>query len=166
MQIVSPGIGLIVWMLIIFSLLFFVATKFIWPAILSGLKEREQEITDSLEEARRTREEMAALKSDNEALLKQAKEERDAIIREARMLKEKMLDEAKEQSVVEGQRLIEEAKKRIEQEKMAAITEVKNQVADLSIQIAEKLIRAELSDKQKDTTLMQKLIAEANTNLN
>lgn len=166
MEIVSPGIGLIFWMLIIFSLLFFVATKFIWPAILTGLKQREQEISDSLDEARRTREQMAALKADNEALLKQAKEERDAIIREARMLKEKMLDEAKEQSAVEGQRLIEEAKKRIEQEKMAAITEVKNQVADLSIQIAEKLIRAELSDKHKNAALMDKLIAEANTQLN
>lgn len=166
MELVSPGLGLIFWMVLSFSILMFITFKFIWPAILVGIKEREQEIAGSLEEAKKAREEMKALQASNESLIAEAKEQRDIILKEAKALKEYMLKEAKEQAKTEGQRLIEEAKKQIEQEKMAAITELKNEVADLSISIAEKLIKTELAAKNKSKDLMDKLIKEADQQLN
>jgi len=166
MELVNPGIGLIFWMLVSFSILMFITFKFIWPAILGGLKEREEDISNSLEEAKKAREEMKSLQANNEALIAEAKEKRDEILKEAKELKNDMLTAAKSQAQIEGQRLIEEAKKQIEQEKMAAITELKNEVADLSINIAEKLIRSELSAKSKDKKLMDKLIKEADKQLN
>jgi len=166
MELVSPGLGLIFWMVISFSILLFVTFKFIWPAILGGLKEREEEIARSLEEAKKAREEMKSLQSDNQALIKEAKNQRDEILKEAKALKEDILKEAKQQATIEGQRLVEESKKRIHQEKMAAITELKNQVADLSISIAEKLIQSELSAKNKQKDLMDQLIKEADQQLN
>lgn len=166
MELVSPGFGLIFWMLVSFSILLFITFKFIWPAILGGLKEREEEIASSLEEAKKAREEMKALQSDNQALIKEAKNQRDKILKEAKALKEDILKEAKQQATLEGQRLVEESKKRIQQEKVAAITELKNEVADLSISIAEKLIKTELSADTKKKDLMDKLIKEADKQLN
>ncbi len=166
MELVSPGMGLIFWMLVSFGLLMFVTFKYIWPAILGGLKEREEEIANSLDEAKNAREEMKALQSNNEVLIKEAKEQRDGILKDAKAIKEEILSAAKKQAVTEGQRLVEEAKKRIEQEKMAAITELKNEVADLSIKVAEKLIKTELESKNKNKALMDKLIKEADKQLN
>jgi len=166
MELVSPGLGLIFWMVVSFSILMFITFKFIWPAILGGLKEREEEIANSLDEAKKAREEMKSLQSSNEALIAEAKEQRDEILKEAKELKTDMLNAAKKQAQEEGQRLIEEAKKQIESEKMAAITELKNELADLSINIAEKLIKSELSDKNKDKALMDKLIKDADKQLN
>ncbi|OYT16178.1 MAG: ATP synthase F0 subunit B [Bacteroidetes bacterium 4572_77] len=166
MQLVSPGIGLIFWMIVSFSLLMFVTFKYIWPAILGGLKEREEDIANSLEEAKSAREEMKSLQANNEALLKEAKEERDELLKEAKALKDDIVSAAKKQAAQEGVRLVEEAKMRINQEKMAAITELKNTVADLSINIAEKLIRTELESKNKDKALMDKLINDAEKQLN
>ncbi len=166
MELVSPGFGLIFWMLVSFSILLFITFKFIWPAILGGLKEREDEIANSLEEAKKAREEMKNLQSDNQALIKEAKNQRDEILKEAKTLKEDILKEAKQQATLEGQRLVEESKKRIQQEKMAAITELKNEVADLSISIAEKLIKTELSADTKKKDLMDKLIKDADKQLN
>lgn len=166
MELVSPGLGLIFWMVISFSILLFVTFKFIWPAILGGLKEREEEIANSLEEAKKAREEMKSLQSDNQALIKEAKDQRDDILKEAKALKEDIIKEAKQQATMEGHRLVEESKKRIQQEKMAAITELKNQVADLSISIAEKLIKSELSAKNKQKDVMDQLIKDADQQLN
>ena len=166
MELVSPGFGLIFWMLVSFSILLFITFKFIWPAILGGLKEREEEIANSLEEAKKAREEMKNLQSDNQALIKEAKNQRDEILKEAKAIKEDILKEAKQQATLEGQRLVEESKKRIQQEKVAAITELKNEVADLSISIAEKLIKTELSADNKKKELMDKLIKEADKQLN
>ncbi len=166
MELVSPGIGLIFWMLVSFGIVVFITMKYIWPAILSGLKEREEEITNSLDEAKKAREEMKSLQSDNEALINEAKNQRDEILKEAKTLKNNILSEAKAIATREGNRLVEEAKKRIEQEKMAAITELKNEVADLSISIAEKLIKSELSAKNKEKALMDKLIKDADKQLN
>lgn len=166
MELVSPGLGLIFWMLVSFSILLFITFKFIWPAILGGLKEREEEIANSLEEAKKAREEMKSLQSDNQALIREAKNQRDEILKEAKALKEDMLREAKQLASIEGQRMVEESKKQIQQEKMAAITELKNEVAELSINIAEKLIKTELSDKNKKKDLMEKLIKEADQQLN
>ncbi len=166
MELVSPGLGLIFWMLLSFSILLFITFKFIWPAILGGLKEREQEIAQSLEEAKNAREEMKLLQSNNESLIKEAKEQRDLIIKEAKQLKEDILAQSRDQAKAEGQRIVEEAKKKIEQEKLAAIAQIKSEVADLSISIAEKLIKAELSAKNKDKALMDTLIKEADQQLN
>lgn len=166
MELVSPGLGLIFWMVVSFSILMFITFKFIWPAILGGLKEREEEIANSLDEAKKAREEMKSLQASNESLIAEAKEQRDIILKEAKELKLDMLNTAKKQAQEEGQRLIEEAKKQIEQEKMAAITELKNEVADLSISIAEKLIKTELTAKNKSKDLMNKLINEADQQLN
>jgi F-type H+-transporting ATPase subunit b len=166
MELVSPGLGLIFWMLLSFSILLFITFKFIWPAILGGLKEREQEIAQSLEEAKNAREEMKALQANNESLIKEAKEQRDLIIKEAKQLKEDILAQSRDQAKAEGQRIVEDAKKKIEQEKLAAIAQIKSEVADLSISIAEKLIKAELSAKNKDKALMDTLIKEADQQLN
>jgi len=166
MELISPGIGLIFWMLVSFSLLMFVTFKFIWPAILGGIKEREDEIANSLEEAKKAREEMKSLKSDNEALIREAKDQRDIILKEAKQIRADMISEAKNTASQEGQKMIEEAKKRINQEKTAAITELKNEVADLSIKIAEKLIKTELKPENKKAELMSKLINEADKQLN
>jgi F-type H+-transporting ATPase subunit b len=166
MELVSPGLGLIFWMVVSFSILMFITFKFIWPAILGGLKEREEEIASSLDEAKKAREDMKSLQARNEELIAEAKQQRDIILKEAKELKADMLNAAKKQASDEGKRLIEEAKKQIEQEKMAAITELKNEVADLSILIAEKLIKMELAAKNKSKDLMNKLIKEADNQLN
>lgn len=166
MELVSPGIGLIFWMLVSFSILMFITFKYIWPAILGGLKEREEDIANSLDEAKKAREEMKSLQASNESLIAEAKEQRDEILKEAKALKVDMIKEAKTQAATEGKRLIEEAKKQIESEKMAAITELKKELADLSINIAEKLIKTELSAKNKDKALMDKLIKDADKQLN
>ena len=166
MELVSPGIGLIFWMLVSFGIVVFITLKYIWPSILGGLKEREEDIASSLEEAKKAREEMKSLQSDNEALIKEAKNQRDEIVKEANAIKSDILSQAKATATLEGNRIVEEAKKRIEQEKMAAITELKNEVADLSISIAEKLIKTELSAKNKEKALMDKLIKEADKQLN
>jgi len=166
MELVSPGIGLIFWMLVSFGIVVFITMKYIWPAILGGLKEREEDIANSLEEAKKAREEMKSLQSNNEALINEAKNQRDEILKEAKAIKADILSEAKATATLEGSRLIEEAKSRIQQEKMAAITELKNEVAELSIGIAEKLIKSELSAKNKEKELMDKLIKDADKQLN
>lgn len=166
MELVSPGIGLIFWMLVSFGIVVFITMKYIWPAILGGLKEREEDIASSLEEAKKAREEMKSLQSNNEALINDAKNQRDEILKEAKILKADILKEAKATATLEGNRLVEEAKSRIQQEKMAAITELKNEVAELSIGIAEKLIKTELSSKNKEKELMDKLIKDADKQLN
>jgi len=166
MELVSPGIGLIFWMLVSFGIVVFITMKYIWPSILDGLKEREEEIANSLEEAKKAREEMKSLQSDNEALVREAKNQRDIILKEAKQIKEQMISDAKQTANQEGQKMIEEAKKKIDQEKVAAITELKNEVADLSIRIAEKLIKTELKPENKKAELMTKLINEADKQLN
>jgi F-type H+-transporting ATPase subunit b len=117
MELVSPGLGLIFWMVVSFSILMFITFKFIWPAILGGLKEREEEIASSLDEAKKAREDMKSLQARNEELIAEAKQQRDIILKEAKELKADMLNAAKKQASDEGKRLIEEAKKQIEQEK-------------------------------------------------
>ena len=166
MELVSPGLGLIFWMTLSFGIVLFLLSKFVWPLILGGLKEREEEIANSLEAARQAREEIQNLQSNNEALLKEARDEREELIREARKLKDDLVASAKGQAEEEARQIVENAKALIEQEKTAALSELKNQVADLSIEIAEKLIKAELSEDKKKKELMDKLIGEADNQLN
>ena len=164
MELVNPGIGLIFWMTVAFGLLLFILGKFVWPPIMRALHERESAIENSLHEAEAARREMETLKFSNEQLLKEAKEERDALMRDAKKVKEKMIEDARVKAAEESERLIESAKERIEHEKMAAIADLKNAVADLSIEIAQKLIQKELSDPAKSRELIEKSIDEIKLN--
>jgi F-type H+-transporting ATPase subunit b len=164
MELVQPGIGLIIWMTIAFSLLLWILAKFAWKPILKGLKEREHNIEDALNKANQTREEMKALKFSNEQLLKEAKEERDLILRDARKVKESIVEGARIKANEEANRMIENAKEAIKNEKLAAIHDMKNQLALLSIEIAEKIIKKELEGKDKQKEFIQRLIDEVNVN--
>ena len=164
MELVSPGIGLIFWMTLAFGLVLFVLGKFAWKPILKALKEREQSIEDALHAADKAREEMKLLKFDNEKLLAEAKEERDEILRAARKVREKLLDDARLKANDEANRILEAARENINNEKMAAITDLKNQLASLSIEIAEKVLREKLSDDPKQQALVKKLMQEVRFN--
>jgi len=164
MELIQPGLGLIFWMTLSFALVLFVLGKYAWRPIMKMLREREDAIDGALNEANKAREEMKQLKVDNEKLLKEAKEERDAILAEARKIKEKMIEEARLKAGQEAQRVIDSAKERIENEKMAAIIDLKNQIAQLSIEIAEKVIKTELAEDKKHEELIQRLIKEIKIN--
>jgi F-type H+-transporting ATPase subunit b len=164
MELVQPGIGLIIWMTIAFSLLLWILAKFAWKPIMKGLKEREQTIEEALNTANKAREEMKELKFTNEQLLKEAKEERDLILRDARKVKESIIESARVKANEEGNRIIENAREAIKNEKLAAIHDMKNQLALLSIEIAEKIIKQELSGKDKQKDFIQRLIDEVNVN--
>lgn len=160
MGLLTPGLGLLVWMLITFSVLFFVLWKFGWPVMIKMMKDREENIKQSLEAADRAKIEMQQLQCNNELLLKQAQEERDEMLKETKALKEKMLEEAKINAQQEAQRIIKDAREAINFEKLHAMTELKNQIANLSIEIAEDLLKHELSDKQKSNEIIENRISE------
>ena len=164
MELVSPAIGLIFWMTVTFILLVIILGKFAWKPILQALKEREQKISSSLAMAKQTQEEMKRLKADNEDLLKQAKNERDSIIRDANKMKENIVNEARTKAQNEADKIIESARENIQNEKMAAIVELKNQMAALSIEVAEKILTRELSDKESQKKLMEKDLQSINFN--
>jgi len=164
MELVSPGIGLIFWMTLAFGLLLFILGKFVWPPIMRALSEREQAIELALHEADKARKEMEELRFSNEQLLREAKEERDGILRDARKVRESIIEESKVKATEEANRILENATERIHFEKMAAITDLKNQIANLSIEIAEKILRQELSDPEKDKAIVQKSISDITLN--
>ena len=153
---ISPGIGTFVWMLLSFGILAFILMKFGWPMILKSLRQREEAIANSLSEAERAREEMKHLVAHNEELMRQAKMERDEMLRNARIAGEEIVEKARAEATKEADRIVETARENINYEKLKAMTELKNQIANLSIEIAEKLLRAELSDKPKADALIQK----------
>jgi F-type H+-transporting ATPase subunit b len=160
MELVQPGIGLIFWMTVAFAMLIWILAKFAWKPIMKGLKEREQTIDDALNAANKAREEMKELKFSNEQLLKEAKEERDNLMREARKIKESIIENARLKADEEAQRIIENARESIQFEKLAAIHDMKNQLALLSIEIAEKILKEELTLKDKQKELVTRLINE------
>lgn len=164
MELVNPGIGLIFWMTLAFGVVVFVLKKFAWPAITNALAEREESIEEALRAAEITREEMKKLKLDNEELLKEAKEERVTIINEARKIRDKMLDDARARGNEEADRIVESAKQRIQNERNAAIVDIKNEIAEISIQIAEKILREKLSDSEAQREYVNKLLKETNLN--
>lgn len=161
---INPGIGTFVWLLVSFGILAFILMKWGWPMILKALKSREEAIANSLNEANKAREEMKNLVAHNEELLRQAKMERDEMLRNARLASEQIVEEARTKATAEADRIVEAARENINYEKMKAMTELKNQIANLSIEIAEKLIRAELSDKPKADALIQKELEMAKLN--
>ncbi|MGX8712400.1 MAG: F0F1 ATP synthase subunit B [bacterium] len=153
---ISPGIGTFFWMLVSFGILVFILWKFGWPMILKSLQSREEAIADSLNEAAKAREEMKHLVAHNEELLRQAKIERDEMLRNARLTSEQIVEDARTKATEEANRIVETARENINYEKLKAMHELKNQIANLSIEIAEKLIRTELSDKPKADALIRK----------
>ena len=161
---ISPGIGTFVWLLVSFGILAFILMKWGWPMILKALKQREEAIAASLNEAAKARQEMKNLVAHNEELLRQAKMERDEMLRNARLASEQIVEDARGKATAEADRIVEAARENINYEKMKAMTELKNQIANLSIEIAEKLIRAELSDKPKADALIQKELEMAKLN--
>ena len=164
MEIIKPSFGLIFWMLISFGILFFILAKYAWPIISKSIADREQKIEEQLAAAAQAREDMKNLKSEHQALLTLAKEERDTILADARKLRDKLYDEAKDKADEEAQQIIKDAKKAINFEKMKAMTEMKNEIANMSIEIAEKILRQELADKDKQEKLVDKWINEVNLN--
>ncbi|MDQ3046652.1 MAG: F0F1 ATP synthase subunit B [Bacteroidota bacterium] len=164
MELVKPDFGLIFWMLVSFSIILFLLKKFAWKPILGMIKEREEFIENALSSAERAKEEMKALQSSNEKILAEAKSERDSMLKEAREIREQMIAEAKGLAAKEGERLLKAARENIQNEKMAAVTELKNQVAVLSIEIAEKILKTELSSDEKQKTLVSTLLKDVNLN--
>ncbi len=164
MELVSPGIGLIFWMTLSFGIVLFILKKFAWKPIMQSLKDREATIDDALNQANKAREEMKQLHFDNEKLLKEAKEERNAILKDARKVRDSVIEESKLKANEEANRIVESAKESIQNEKMAAITDLKNQIASLSIDIAEKILKQELSEDKKQEDYIKKLMDEVNIN--
>lgn len=164
MELVTPGIGLIFWMTLSFLFLVLLLGKYAWKPIMKMLKERETKIDEALHEAEKAREEMKHLKFSNEELLKEAKEERDALLRNAREIREKIIEDGREKANEEANRIVESAKERIHFEKMQALTDLKNQIATLSVEIAEKLIQQELHKDENQDKLIAKFLDDVNFN--
>jgi len=158
------SLGLFVWMLVIFIALIFLLKKFAWKPILDAVNEREEGIKNALLSAENAKKEMQNLKADNEKLLAEARLERDSMIKEAREIKEKMINDAKAEAQIAGQQMIEQAKASIESEKNAAMAELKAHVSTLSLDIAEKLLKEELSNKESQTKLVEKMLGDVKLN--
>ncbi len=156
--------GLFFWQIILFVLLLLLLKKFAWGPILSALNDREEGIKNALDAAEKARLEMQNLQSDNQKLLQEARSEREAMIKEAREIKETMISDAKEEAKTEADKMIINAQAAIESEKKAAIAEIKNQVASLSIDIAEKVVKSELADKDKQLKLVESMLKDATLN--
>ena len=161
---INPGLGTFFWMLVSFGVLVFILGKWGWPMLLKALKRREQAIADSLNAAQKAREEMAQLVAHNEELLRQAKVERDEMLRNARLTSEKIVEDARTKATEEADRIVENARESINYEKLKAMHDLKNQSATLSIDIAEKLMKTELADKQKANTIILRELEEAHLN--
>jgi len=156
--------GLFIWQTIIFVGLIFLLQKFAWKPILDAVNEREEGIKNALLSAENARKEMQNLQSDNQRILQEARLERDAMLKDAREMKEKMVADAKNEAQVQGLKMIEQAKAAIEGEKNAALAELKLQVSSLSISIAEKLLKDELSNKEAQVKLVEKMLGDAKLN--
>ncbi len=164
MDLLLPKFGLFVWTVLAFLVLLFLLTKFAWKPILKSVNDRTDAIQEALDQAKLARKEIERLKIENEQNLKQAKADRDAVLKEAREMKDKIIAEAKDTAKVESDRMIENTKNVIQNEKLAAITDIKNQMAQLSIDIAEKVLKNQLSAKDEQEKLVQNLIKEAKLN--
>ena len=164
MDLVTPEFGLIFWTSITFLVLLFILKKFAWKPILGAVSEREKGIKDALASAVEARKEMENLQADNERILKEARAEREAMLKDARELKNKMIDDAKKDAKIEANKLITQAQAAIETEKKAAIADLKSQVAQISISFAEKVVREELSNTEKQEKLVESMLDNATLN--
>jgi len=164
MGLVTPNPGTIVWMVLIFGIVFLILRKFAWKPILNALKDRENTIANALNSAEEARKEVEGLRADNERIILSAKKEKDLILKEARELKDKIIAEAKTKAGAEAQKSVDQAKEQIQAEKIAAITELKNLVADLSVKIAEKILQNELKDKTEQEKVVNNLLKDLKLN--
>jgi F-type H+-transporting ATPase subunit b len=162
----SPAIGTLVWSALIFILFFLILTKFAWKPILNAVKARDEMIKGSLESAERAREEMLKLQSDNEAILRKAREERENILKEARDIRDRLISEAKGKATEEAEKLIEKARIGIEGEKRKALSEIREQVSTLSVEIASKLLGQQLKQTGEQEKLIDNYLNDINFNKN
>ena len=156
--------GLFVWQVVIFVGLIFFLKKFAWKPILDAVNDREEGIKNALLSAENARKEMQNLQASNERILQEARLERDSLLKDAREIKEKMIADAKEEAQTQGLRMIEQAKASIESEKNAAMAELKSHVSSLSLEIAEKLLKDELSNKDAQMKLVEKMLGDVKLN--
>ncbi|MEI6509269.1 MAG: F0F1 ATP synthase subunit B [Bacteroidota bacterium] len=147
MELVKPGIGLLFWMTITFSIVLYILTKFAWKPILNSIRERESSINEAINAADNARKQMESLKADNEKLLAQARAERERMLKEANEMKDSIIAQAKRSADEEGRKIITNAKDSIEREKLNALNELKTQVAVLSVDMAEKILRKKMDDR-------------------
>lgn len=164
MDLVTPDVGLLFWTFISFAVLFFLLKKFAWKPIVGTVNDREKSIREALASAEAAKLEMLNLTADNERILQEARAERETMMKEAREIKTKMIADAKDEAKEAADKMITQAQSAIESEKKAAIAELKGQVASLSIEIAEKVVKHELSDKGKQLKLVEDLLGNAKLN--
>lgn len=159
-----PGLGLFLWTFVAFVIVFWLLKKFAWKPILKSLKEREEHIADSIATADKVKAEMAQLKSENEALMAQAREERSQMLKEAKETRDRIVQEAKDKAKAEASKIMAEAQAALETQKQAALVEVKNQIGNLVVDVAEKVLRRELSDKKEQENYIKELSGEVKLN--
>lgn len=164
MDLITPELGLVFWTLVTFLILLFILRKFAWKPILGAVTDREEGIIDALASAEKARKEMENLYADNERILQEARAERELMLKDARDMKNKIVTDAKEEAQVQANKMIEQAQAAIQSEKKAAMAELKSHVAGLSIEIAEKVVRNELSNKDKQLKLVEDMLGEATLN--
>jgi F-type H+-transporting ATPase subunit b len=164
MKLLLPEFGLLIWTLLAFLIVFFILGKFAWPAIVKGLRDRESGITDALASAERVKAEMAQLKSENEALLAQAREERAIMLKEARDTKDKIINEAREQAKIAADKILTDAQGIIEQRRMAALIDVKNEIGMIVVEISEKILRRQLDNLPEQERYIKQLAEEVKLN--
>ncbi|HRN72658.1 MAG TPA: F0F1 ATP synthase subunit B [Ginsengibacter sp.] len=164
MELLTPNLGLIVWTTLAFLITLWILGKFAWKPIVSSLEKREQNIAESIQAAEKVKQEMAALKSENEELLAKARDERAQMLREAKETRDKIIADAKEQARQETNKIVSDAQAVINQQKMAAITELKNNVGKLVIEVSEKVLRRELASKEAQEQYIHELTSEVKLN--
>ncbi|MBR3613010.1 MAG: F0F1 ATP synthase subunit B [Bacteroidaceae bacterium] len=161
MSILLPDAGLLFWMLVAFGIVFFILARYGFPAITSMIDERKRFIDDSLKNAKEANERLANIKAEGEAILNAAREEQTQILRDAAATREQLIKEAREQAAAEGSKMLAETKRLIEQEKEDALLQIRNSVAELSLSIAEKILRKELSGDKEQQAYANKMVDEA-----
>jgi F-type H+-transporting ATPase subunit b len=164
MDLLTPSFGLIIWTLLAFLIVFYILKKFAWKPILKSLNDREKNIADSLATAEKVRAEMAQLKSENEILLAKAREERSLMLKEAKDIKDKIISDAREQAKAEAARIIDDTQITIENQKMAAVTDLKNQVGNMVLEVAAKVLRRELNNTGAQENYIRELTKEVKLN--
>ena len=164
MELIKPDLGLLIWMLISFSIVLYVLLKFAWKPILKALKDRENSISKSLLAAQRAKDEMAKIEFGNEKITQLAKIEKENLLKEAKVIKNKIIEEARETAKQEAKKIILEARQSVEQEKNLVINEIKNQIASLSVDIAEKILMQKLGEESKQKKLIDDLVKEIELN--
>ncbi|HPH84740.1 MAG TPA: F0F1 ATP synthase subunit B [Ferruginibacter sp.] len=164
MDLLLPHLGLIVWTVLAFLVVLFILKKFAWGPILKGLNDREANIAGSIATAEKVKLEMSQLKSENEALLVAAREERAVMLKEAKEIKDKMINDAKDEAKAQAAKIINDAHASINNQKMAALTDIKNQVGKMVIEVSEKILRRELADKTQQETYIRQLAEEIKLN--